>query len=174
MSRYMFAFMMILLAALSRLLPHPPNVAPITALALFGGAYLDRKHTFIVPLAAVLISDYFLGFYEGMIWVYASFIAIGFVGLWLRKHRTAANIAGASVFGSVLFFVVTNFGAWATYTDTHPRSLDGVIASYVAAIPFFRNTLLGDACFVALLFGVYAIVRRYVPKLVGQQPALDA
>ena len=75
MARYLFTFTLIALAALSRLLPHPLNFAPITALALFGAVYLDKKHAFIVPVAAVLISDYFLGFYPGMVWVYASFIA---------------------------------------------------------------------------------------------------
>lgn len=165
MIRYMFTFTIIFLAALSRLLPHPPNFAPITALALFGGVYLDKKHTFIVPIAAMLISDYFIGFYAGMAWVYASFIAIGFMGLWLRNHRGIRQTIGATLAGSILFFLVTNFGVWISSKVAYPHTMDGLIACYVAALPFFRNTLLGDVIYVAALFGAYELGKRYIPAL---------
>jgi len=165
MARYGFTFTLILLAALSRLLPHPANFAPITALALFGGVYLDRKHTFIVPIAAMLISDYFIGFYGGMTWVYASFIAIGVLGLWVRNRKNIGMIAGATVAGSMLFFIVTNFGVWISSQVSYAHNLAGLIECYVAAIPFFRNTLMGDAMYVGALFGLYELARRLVPEL---------
>jgi hypothetical protein len=165
MARYAFTFTLILMAALSRLIPHPLNFAPITALALFGGVFLDKKHTFIVPLAALLISDYFLGFYPDMGWVYGSFILVGFIGLWLRKHYTFAATAGATLAGSVLFFVVTNFGAWLGYLNLYTRDLAGFIACYTAAIPFFRNTLAGDVFYVAAMFGAYELAKRFIPGL---------
>jgi len=165
MARYLFTFSIILLAALSRLLPHPPNIAPITALALFGGVYLDKKHTFIAPIAAMLISDYFLGFYSGMVWVYASFIAIGFLGLWLRDHKSIAATIGASFVGSILFFIVTNFGVWAAPQFTYSQDINGLIQCYIAAIPFFRNTLIGDMFYVGSMFGIFELARRYVQVL---------
>ncbi|MBI4547881.1 MAG: hypothetical protein HY707_07875 [Ignavibacteriae bacterium] len=165
MARYLFTITLIALAVLSRLIPHPPNFAPITALALFSGVYLDKKYTFIVPLVAMLISDYFLGFYTGMAWVYASFIAIGFIGLWLRNHRGIGQTIGATLVGSILFFVVTNFGVWVSSKVAYPHTVDGLIACYVAAIPFFRNTLLGDFFYVAALFGAYELGKRYIPAL---------
>jgi uncharacterized membrane protein YpjA len=156
---------MILMAALSRLLPHPPNFAPITALALFSAVYLDKKHTFIVPLAAMLISDYFIGFYSGWIWVYVSFIAIGSIGLWLRNHRGIAQTIGATLVGSGLFFIVTNFGVWISSQVSYPHTFPGLVECYVAAVPFFRNTLLGDAVYVGVMFGVYEFVKKLIPSL---------
>ncbi|MDI6766019.1 MAG: hypothetical protein QME52_04260 [Bacteroidota bacterium] len=169
MTRYLFTFSIILMAALSRLLPHPPNVAPITALALFGGVYLDKKHTFIVPIAAMLIADFFIGFHSEMLWVYASFIAIGFIGLWLRKHKGILTGIGATLIGSVLFFVVTNFGVWLSPTFMYPRTLDGLLQCYAAAIPFFRNTLAGDFIYVGVLFGLYEFAKKYLPDLSPQE-----
>ncbi len=165
MTRYLFTFSLIFLAALSRLLPHLPNFTPIAALALFGGVYLDRKHTFIVPLAAMLVSDYFLGFHDGMIWVYASFAAIGLIGLWLRNHKGIATTVTATLLGSILFFVVTNFGVWLSSHGTYPPTLSGLTACYVAAIPFFRNSLMGDFAYVTALFGVYELAKKFVPSL---------
>lgn len=172
MTRYLFTFSIILLAALSRLLPHPPNVAPITALALFGGVYLDKKHTFIAPIAAMLISDYFIGFYSGMVWVYASFIAIGFLGLWLRNHKGIATTVGASLAGSILFFIVTNFGVWVSPQFTYSHDINGLIQCYIAAIPFFRNTLVGDVFYVGVMFGLYELGKKYIPALNAEVSAL--
>jgi hypothetical protein len=165
MTRHLFTFSLIFLAALSRLLPHLPNFTPIAALALFGGVYLDKKHTIIVPLAALLISDYFLGFYSGMMWVYGSFAAIGLLGLWLRKHQGVATTMGATLLSSILFFVVTNFGVWISSHGTYPLTFSGLIECYVAAIPFFRNSLLGDFAYVTALFGAYELAKKFVPSL---------
>jgi len=164
MARYGFTFTVLLLAALSRLLPHPPNFAPITAIALFGGMYLDRKHTFLVPIAALLISDYFLGFYAGVTWVYASFLAIGCIGLWMRNHPSVGMVIGGTLAGSVLFFIVTNFGMWLS-SGIYPHTSAGFVDCYIAAIPFFRNTLLGDALYVTAMFGLYELAKKFLPAL---------
>lgn len=165
MLRYLFTFGLILFAALSRLLPHPPNFVPITALALFGGVYLDKKLTFIAPIIAMLISDYFLGFHDGMVWIYACFIASGFIGLWLRHHRGVVQTIGATLAGSILFYIVTNFAVWYTSQTMYSPTFDGLIQCYVMAIPFFRNSLLGDFTYVTALFGVYELVKRSIPSL---------
>ena len=171
MMRSVFTFSLIGFAVLSRLLPHPPNIAPITALALFGGVYLDKKHTFIVPLAALLISDYFIGFYSGFVWVYASFVAIGFIGLWLRSHRGIGATIGASLVGSLLFFVVTNFGVWAGVPSMYPHTAAGLLECYAAAIPLFRNTLFGDLIYVGVMFGVFELAKTFVSSLNVKQAA---
>ena len=174
MIRYFFTFALILLAALSRLVPHPVNVAPITALALFGGVYLDKKHTFVVPIAAMLVADYFIGFYSGMFWVYGAFALIGLLGLWLRDHRSVGNTVGASLAGSVIFFAVSNFGTWISGQVGYPLNVAGLIECYTAAIPFFRNTLAGDMAYVAALFGLYELAARVLPSLAKPQRAADA
>lgn len=150
---------MILAAGLSRLLPHPPNFAPIGALALFGGAqFADKRVAFLVPLAAMLLSDLVLGFYAHMGWVYGSFALITCLGLWLRSHRRAWPIAGASLLASSLFFLITNFGVW--MNGTTASGLAGLTACYVAAIPFFGNTLLGDGFYALVLFGGLALLEN--------------
>jgi len=163
---------MVFSAAVFRLLPHPPNLTPIAAMALFGGAYFtDKRLAFLAPLAALFLSDVVLGFGFGAetLVVYASFALIVCMGFWLRKRRTLLPIAGVTLASSVQFFITTNLGVWA-FSSLYPKTTEGLLACYVAAIPFFRNTLLGDGLYVALLFGGFALAERYVPFL--REPAL--
>ena len=157
-SRSATVIAMMLAAALSRLVPHPPNLTSVAAVALFGGAYLaDKRLAFLVPLGALFLSDLILGSYQHMEVVYASFALIVCIGLWLRQRPTIFRVAGAALAGSVLFFLITNFGVWC-FQSLYPHTLDGLIACYVAAIPFFRNTLLGDLLYTAVLFGGFALL----------------
>jgi hypothetical protein len=163
--RLTLVIVMILMAAASRLIPHPPNLTSVTAVALFGGAMLDdRRLAFLVPLGAMFVGDLILGFHDQMPLVYGSFALIVCIGLWLQRHRSAATIAGAALGSSVLFFVITNFGVWAL-DHMYPRNLDGLIACYTAALPFFRNTLAGDILYTLLLFGGFALLERQFPEL---------
>lgn len=159
----------VLAAALMRWLPHPPNVAPIGAMALFGGALFARKSVAIAMVfTAMLLGDLLLGFRPVPI-VYLAFAGVVGVGFLLRNNRGPWRIAGASVAGSVLFFVVTNFAVWAGGAlfpqSMYPQTLEGLIACYVAAIPYFHNTLLGDAFFTAALFGGFALAEQRFPAL---------
>ena len=161
----------VFIAALLRLLPHPPNVAPIAALALFGGAYLGKRYALAVPFCAMLTSDMFLGFHATMPYVYGSFFATGIVGLWLARHKTVRNTIAATLGSSLLFFLVTNFGVWAQ-DALYPKTFDGLILSYAMGLPFFRNTLVGDFFFVGILFGGYELARfgaRYARMRLGTQ-----
>jgi hypothetical protein len=143
---------------MSRLIPHPPNMESVSAVALFGGAYLsDKRMAFVVPLAALFLSDLVLGFYHGMAVTYASFALIVCIGLWLQSNRSAPRIAGAAVASSVLFFVTSNFGVWA-FGSLYPKTVEGFFACYVAAIPFFWNTMLGDLLYTVLLFGGFRLL----------------
>ena len=156
---------MILAAAATRLIPHPPNMTAVAAVALFGGAYFSEKWlAFLVPLTAMFLSDLVLGFYRHMEGVYLSFALIVVIGLWLQNRRSPTVIAGAVLLSSVLFFVVTNFSVWALGT-MYPRTWDGLAACYVAAIPFFRNEMLGDFLYSGLLFGGFALLEKTVPAL---------
>ena len=150
----------ILVAALSRLIPHLPNMSSVTAVALFGGAYFsDKRLAFVVPLTALFLSDLILGFYHHMEIIYASFMLIVCIGLWLQKNRSPLCIASAALASSALFFLVTNFGVWAL-DSLYPRTLNGLVECYVAAIPFFRNTLQGDLLYTFILFGGFALLER--------------
>lgn len=157
---------LILAAAIVRLLPHPPNFAPIAAMALFGGAYFNKKvFAFAIPLAALLFTDLFLGFHNTMWAVYMSFIVIVGLGMVMLKKKSVLRIILASVSASVLFFVVTNFAFWATDT-LYPTTAAGLAACYTAAIPFFHNTLIGDLFFTGAMFGLFELAKVKFPELV--------
>lgn len=159
----------ILIAAALRLVPHPPNFTPIGAMALFGGAYFGRRAlAFAAPLGAMLLSDAILGFHSGMAYVYGSVALIVLIGWAVAKRITPLAIAGAAIASSVLFFAITNFGTWAT-GELYPPTLAGLEACFVAAIPFFQNTLAGDLFFAALLFGGFALLERWLPILRGPE-----
>jgi len=151
---------MIAAAAASRLIPHPPNFTSVAAVGLFAGAtFSDRRMAFAIPLAALLLSDVVLGFYRHMEVVYVAFALIVCIGMAIKRQRTPIIIAGATLTGSMLFFVVTNFGVW-MFDSYYPRTPQGLAECYVAAMPFFAHTLEGDFFYVALLFGVFALLER--------------
>jgi hypothetical protein len=161
------AVILILFAAFSRLIPHPMNFAPVTAIALFAGVYLNKRYAFIVPIAAMVLSDMFIGFYSYVYWVYGTIIILALAGLWLKGRvengttgKKIAYIFGTTLASSVIFFLVTNFGVW-TSGMFYEMSFKGLIECYVAAIPFFRNAIAGDLVYVAAMFGVYELVIRY-------------
>lgn len=154
MPKYIPVIFLLILGVICRFLPHPANFAPIGAIAIFGGIYLSKKYALIIPLAAMLISDIFIGFYSWpiMLSVYSSFVLIGIIGLYIRKNKKFRYILGGTILGSILFFLITNWAVWA-FGTLYPSSADGLWISYVAALPFFRNTLLGDLFYTAALVG---------------------
>ncbi len=163
--RTIIVFAVVLLAAVLRILPHPWNFTPVGAMALFSGALVrDRRLAFLVPLLALFAGDLFIGFHKLMPVIYASFLVNVTIGLWLKRRRTVARLGGATLLGAIQFFVVTNFAVW-TWGTTYPHTTAGLVACYVAAIPFFWNTLAGDALYAALLFGGFALAERFVPSL---------
>jgi hypothetical protein len=166
--RKIMAYFAIVVALLFRLVPHPWNATPLGAMFLFSGANIRNKPaSLIVPLAALVVSDAAVNaiLYGGQYswfspFTWAAFLCVGMIGWLLRDNPGAMRIAAASVAGSVTFFVISNFGAWA-HGHLYPRDLQGLIDCYVAAIPFFRNTLLGDLAYAALLFGGARLLARY-------------
>lgn len=167
--RTLLALAIIVLAAALRIAPHPWNFTPVGAMALFSGAIIrDRRIAFFFPLLALFIGDMFIGFHKLMPVVYASFVVSEAIGFWLRDRRTLGRISAATLFGAVQFFLVTNFAVWA-FGLSYPRSTAGLVACYVAGIPFFWNTLAGDAVYAGLLFGGFALAERLFPAF--REPA---
>lgn len=159
MQQIILSILLITLGVSLRLLPHPVNVAPIVAIALFSGAYLGKKYALVIPLLAMMISDIFLGFHQGMFSVYGSYLLCGVIGMWLAKHKSIMTVIGASLVSSVVFFLVTNFNWW--YVDAlYPKTVAGLVTSYVNALPFFRNSVLGDLFYTGVFFGGYEMVMR--------------
>lgn len=169
---------MILLAAFSRLLPHPPNFAPIGGMALFGAAYYTRKGwAYLVPIVAMWISDLvlnnvvyaeyfnrFVWFYSGSLFTYGAFALIVLMGTFTLRKVHVPQLLFSALGASIIFFLVSNFGVWIS-TNMYPRTWEGLTTCYIAGLPFFKNTLLGDLVYSATLFGLFEISLSWFPRL---------
>jgi hypothetical protein len=163
--RTMLIVAMILFAAIIRIVPHPWNLAPVGAMALFSGAVVrNRVMAFVFPLLGMLAGDFFVGFHILMPVVYVSFVVSTAIGFCLRERRSVARLGAAVLLGAVQFFLNTNLGAW-MFLNSYPKTLVGLMACYAAGVPFFWNTLAGDACYSALLFGGLFLAERIYPAL---------
>lgn len=158
-------FLLVILAAATRLAPHPENFAPIAALALLAGATglqqtskAGRIAVLGLPLLAMLVSDYMIGFYtwQVMATVYFGFALTAGLGLLVRRRYSWGTIFGASLAGSIIFFLLTNAAVWA-FTPMYEKTFLGLMESYYNALPFFRNSLFGDLVYTAVLFGIYEL-----------------
>jgi hypothetical protein len=161
------AFLLVLMAVVSRIVPHPWNLTPLVAIALFGGATFERTlGAAALTLGALALGDAALGLfpYEGMAWVYGASVSVVFVGRALGTRRGIASTLIAALTGGAFFYVVTNFGVWAT-GHLYPHTATGLVACYAAAVPFYRHQILGDLAYTALLFGALAAARALRAKL---------
>lgn len=160
--KFYLVTILIFAGAMMRLIPHWPNFTPIVAMALFGGTFLKRKDlAFLIPVAAMLVSDLVIGFHTTMFPVYLSFLVIVGFGLILQHRLTVINTLTASVLASVFFYLVTNFASWSSGLMPYPMNVAGLMQAYIAGIPFFFNGLTGDLFYTSILFGVaYLVTNR--------------
>lgn len=162
----LIVILIIVVAAISRLIPHPMNFAPLGALALFGSAYLGRKGiglgvVFLAWFASDLIlnnfvyaSEGFTLFTLGSFFIYGAMAVIFILGKGLLKKVTLLRVIGGALSASIIFFLLSNLGVWFTGT-MYPMTLDGLVACYAAAIPFFHNTVTGDLFYSGVMFMAY-------------------
>jgi hypothetical protein len=170
---FLLALFLVLFGITLRLLPHSPNFAPIGALALFGGIYLSKRLSLILPISAMLVSDLFIGFYEIplMVAVYLSFLLTVLLGKWLKKRKNFYSVGGGAILASLLFFLITNFAVW-VFTPWYLKTFSGLLQAYLMALPFFKNTLFSNLFYTTLFFGVFEtgcwwIKRKFiVPQMV--------
>lgn len=166
-------YFLVILVVLTRLLPHPMNFAPIGALGLFSGAYVMDRRAWLIPIAALLISDIFIGFYTPVIMlsVYASFAISAVLGRYaLSQKRSVIRIGGAAVASATTLFVLSNFTLWTTGLY-YPLTMEGLVTCFVRAIPFYGNTLAGDLFYSAVLFGTYEGVKQWLNREVNPHAA---
>lgn len=166
---------MVFAAAMLRLFPHPLNFTPIGALALFGGAsFRSKRMALAFPLLSLAAGDVFIGFHRLMPFVYASFLLGVAIGFWLRRRRSLLRIGAGILAGAIQFFLVTNFAMWASSIGSYPKTGAGLLACYAAGVPYFWNTLAGDALYTALLFGVLALLKRWSPAMREERASFHA
>jgi hypothetical protein len=165
--KYWLVVGVVVAAALLRILPHPPNFAPVAAMALFAGAHVDDKRiAFLLPLVVMFLSDIVLGFHAGMVLVYVCMCIVVAIGMQIRGRVGVLTVTGGALASSVIFFVVTNFGVWLS-SGMYPLNAGGLVASYVAAIPFFHYTLGGNFFYAGVLFGGFALIETRLPSIRG-------
>lgn len=161
----------IVLSIVLRAFPHIPNMAPIAAIALFSGAYFAKKQwAFVITFLALFLSDAvlhiqyligvreFAGFYPNMIFVYLGFALVIGIGFLMRSRVNVLSFIGGTLSGSMLFYIVSNFGVWLMGT-MYSKTFAGLVECYVAAVPFyFYGTLKGDIMYSVLLFGAFNLI----------------
>ncbi len=150
-SHSMWIISIIILLAAFRFVPHPPNVTPIAAMALFSGAaFTSRVLAYFIPLAAMVISDIIIGFHSTVWYVYAGVALMVFIGSTI-KQLSVVRVGLAAILASIIFFLITNFGAW-LHHDMYSQNLNGLLQAYVAGLPFLRNSLIANIIFSYLVF----------------------
>ncbi|MBX4204906.1 MAG: hypothetical protein KW788_01800 [Candidatus Doudnabacteria bacterium] len=160
------AYIIILIGALLRVLPHAANFAPIGALALFGGVYLNRRVALLVPLMAMLISDFFIGFdsLQQRSIVYGSFLLIGLVGMLIRRKKNVATVVSGSLAASAIFFLVTNCVYLYSPDGIYGHTWAEQVRSYTNALPFLKPTLVSDLMYTGIFFGSYELVKAWARR----------
>jgi hypothetical protein len=145
-------------AAITRLVPHPPNFTPILSIAIFCGLIFKNKYSFYIPLFAMFVSDMWLGFHNVLFFVYLAFLLIFLIALQFDKSINFKNITSISLSSSIVFFVVSNFGVWLI---GYPKSFQGLYSCYMAAIPFFHNTIISTLIFSYAFLYAYKYLANY-------------
>ena len=165
------AISLIILAVTSRWLPHPPNVAPIAAMAIFSGLVLQKRWAVGVPLIALFLSDLLLGFYGPvMLAVYGSFGLSFMIGRWASRKVSLMRLLVATLGSASLFYLITNAAVW-LFGSMYPHDLVGLGQSYLAAVPFFRNSLLGDFMYLGIFISLWRLVGQTLSDTPVEKPS---
>jgi hypothetical protein len=154
----------------ARLLPHLPNLTPVAASALFAGTVLHRRALApLVPLAALTISDSVLGFdgWQLTLLTYIASVIPAVLPMMSARLRAPGIFAPVMVACSLIFFALSNFGVWA-YSGMYPPTFDGLVACYVAALPFLQHTIFGDLLWAVVFFGGAWLVRKFATRVFGR------
>lgn len=161
----MLALLIITFGFLSRVVVHTPNFSPVLSLAFLGGMYLRGRQAVLVPLALMVISDFILGFHDTMFFTWGSIVLISVLGLGLKERKNVGTLLGGSIASAVLFFIVTNFGAWLTL---YPHTMAGLRECYILAIPFFRSSLASTVAYSLVFYAAYEwLVKRVQGTALG-------
>ena len=158
---FLIACILIIVAAISRLIPHPFNFTAIGAIALFSGVTLkDKRFAYLLPFTAMILTDIYLGFHFSILPVYGCFAIAVALGTTIKNQPRILPLAGLSLLSSILFFLVTNLPIWYSDMSLYPITWAGTLQSYTMALPFFGNQVIGDLMYSTVFFGVYHAVQK--------------
>ncbi|MDD5565699.1 MAG: hypothetical protein PHG31_02240 [Candidatus Omnitrophica bacterium] len=156
----MLAISLVVVGFMLRIIPHVPNFTPVAAIALFGAAYLKKKHACVVALLLMVASDLIIGMHNVVFFTWGGFLLVALMGMPLKKNRGPVEVFGFSLLGSFVFFIVSNFGVWVM--GWYPHTLQGLISCYAMALPFLRDFTVATLVYATLFFGVYEIIASRV------------
>ena len=155
-----FGLGLIMLLALSRLIPHPPNFTPILGMAVFSGAIINKKIlAYLVPLAAMLLSDLYLGFHSGMPIIYFTLAICVLIGTFIESRVTILNSILGITAGVLVFYLITNFTVWYG-SGMYENSFSGLITCYVMGLPFLQNTFISSLIYGMGAFLIYEVINK--------------
>lgn len=160
--RMIFAYAVVLLVVLWRIFTEIPNFTPVMALAFFLGSFFGKRHiALLIPLVGMFISDLIIGLHSTLMFVYLAFALAAGIGMLLRRHINFGTVVAGALSSSILFYLITNLGAWLVSMGAYPMTFSGLMASYIAGIPFFRTELLGTLLFSGLFFGAFYLLKKH-------------
>lgn len=163
---------LVIVGTLLRLLPHVPNVAPVGAIALFGGAVLGWRLAIWLPLAVMMLSDLMLGFYSGIEFTWAAFLLVALYGMLFVGRPLFVKVLLGGAGGGLIFYAVSNFGTW-LLGGMYPLTFSGLVDCYVMGLPFLRATLFGDVFYGLALFGAYEVAWYVLSTRLRALPTAD-
>lgn len=157
-----YAVCLILIAVISRLVPHGWNFTAMGAVAVIAGFLISHRALAITTvLSALLISDAFIIFHNTMLAVYAGYILMTVVGILLSSNKNFKRILAASFIGSVSFFLVSNLGVWFE-GQLYPQTWDGLVQCFTMAVPFFRNEALSTVMLSPVIYYSFTALAKAV------------
>jgi hypothetical protein len=162
----MIYYLLIIIGFLTRFMPHPANFTAIGAIALFSGYYFkDKRIAFILPVIIMLLSDWYVGFYQWqlMLSVYLSFALVVLLGIVIKNKKWLWSLP-MSLLGTISFFLITNYAVW-QFASWYPHTFAGLMSCYAAGLPFLKNTFLGDLTYTFIFFSLTETARLLAAKL---------
>lgn len=153
-----------------RLVPHPANLIPVGAFALFVGVFVKSKWAIVIPVFVMVISDLVIGTHNLILFTWGSLLLFTVIGWMIRKGGTMRTVEGA-LSGSVLFYLITNYAVW-QFTPLYSKTFGGLMQSYMMALPFFRNSLVGNLFYTAVFFSIYYVLEAAITRNESKQQSL--
>lgn len=161
--KILFALSLIGIATITRFIPHPVNFTPVLAIGLFSGFAFSKKWAWAPVVASMFLADLFLGFHGSSLFVYAAVALLPLIAILVKKQNFALAATSGSLISATAFYLVTNFGTW-LMTPMYSKTMAGLMQSYVAGIPFFRNSLTSTFIYSIVMIGALKAFESYAVK----------
>lgn len=160
--KIIFGISIIFILTISRLIPHPPNFTPILSMAFFAGAVFDKKiPAYFIPILAMLISDFFLGFHSSMVVIYFALCICVLIGTIVNSRFNLFTSFLGICGGVFAFYLITNFAVWYG-SGMYDYNFNGLFTCYIMGLPFLQNTFLSSLIYGMAACSLYLWTDKYL------------